>query len=300
MTSADNGAGARAGICHQRHLAQRLDPAFDGATGAAFGPNGPMTKVIVGTNPAFAKQIRQLHHLAAQTHQQNAAKIRVARIALQGAHQGGVALIRPRHATARGMGNRHNTVDIAQSLEPIGLFGLLCNKARHRTRAVHRSQNPQIIARAHRPIGAVIALKAARGVGRLQRHSGGCKVIILPMVGHCDIVDMHMRARCNRLGRCADDLAIAGDRCPLRNRPIGKLVAARDPLGQQDAKAFTACGQIGKGDINIILGVQAQGQRHRGLGLRKARSAHSRSTRSLLVFIIKDRMARAARPDNCF
>ena len=89
-----------AGLCHLRQFAQSLDAAFDGAAGAAAFLNGHMLELAIGAQAGLADQRRDLQHFTAQTDQQDAREIRVLGIALQGAEQGLIAFIIPRHAAA--------------------------------------------------------------------------------------------------------------------------------------------------------------------------------------------------------
>ena len=250
---------ARGLIGHFGHLAQHLHAALDGLARAAGLLDRHVAEIAVGPHPRLADQVGHLHHLAAQSHQQDAREIRIARVSRQGAEQRVIALILARHAAAGAMHNRHDPVDIGKVVQPAGLFDPFRDEARDRAGAVHRGQNSNIVARAHPAIGAVVPQECtALCRGGQGAHFGRMGIVLL-MRAHAQIVGMDMLARRDGPGRNTDDLAIADDVFALRHCPRRNLVPARHWPGQgcRDIGHNAAGTQIAQRDDDIVSGIQA-------------------------------------------
>jgi hypothetical protein len=108
----DRGGGAGGAVRDLGHLLQHLEPGVDGAAGAAGLLDRHVAEVAVRAHPARADQVGDLHDLAAEAHEEDAAEVRVARIARERAEERVVALVRPRHAAAGAVDDGHDAVDV--------------------------------------------------------------------------------------------------------------------------------------------------------------------------------------------
>ena len=144
----------------------------------------------------------------------------------------------------------------------------LGDELRHRGRAVHGRQDADVVARADLAVAAHEA--AERAPLRLGYHRDRPHVlpdgVVAGELAHAAIVHMDVLARCDVLGREADDLVELADRLAERDRPRRHLVPGGNALG--DGQPFPVERRAGQdvdpGDHDIVVRVQADGERGRG------------------------------------
>jgi hypothetical protein len=246
----ETGAGARAAL---------FATALDRAAGAAGLLDRHVAEVAVGPHSPCADEVGDLHDLAAKAHEEDAAEVRVARIARERAEERVVALVRPRHAAPGTVDDGDDAVDVGVVGEPRGLLGGFGDEARDGAGAVHRGEDAEVVARAHLSVGAVVAHEGPflgrRGEGAAVLAEG----VVLLVFAHAEVVGVDVVACGDVLGRRADDLAVAVDRGAFRNVRQGDLVAALH-LGPGDDPELgegAAGGHVLERDGHVVGGMQA-------------------------------------------
>ncbi|MCY1534226.1 hypothetical protein D9M68_695890 [compost metagenome] len=254
----------------RQHLLDAFDTPIDHLPRATDLLNGHGLEGVGLGKPVALLHLVDLEGLAAQAHQQGSAQIGIGGIAPLGAAENLVALASQIHGTAGAVHERNDAIDIGILVEDAGAVDRLGHEFGDGGRAVHRSQNADIVAGAHLAIGAAIALEGrALGDGHHVGRNGalGKSVVVgQRAVGaaHATIVLVHPIAGHNGILGKADDLPEFDDRLARADGTGGELVAARHapdndhPLGRIGADI-----EIGQGHPDIVGGVE-----HKGLGLR--------------------------------
>ena len=163
------------------------------------------------------------------------------------------------HAAARPVRQRDHAVDMRIGVERAGMVHPVGDVADHRRRAVHGRAERDEVARADAPVGAAQALEGRlRGVAVLHRPEVDADAVILVVLAHRAIVDMHMGAGRNVLRRRADDLAEFDDRLAGADGPGRDLVAHRHRARDGHALAVErrAGRQGGDRDDDVVLRVK--------------------------------------------
>ena len=146
--------------------------------------------------------------------------------------------------------------------EDAGALDLLGHEARHRSGAVHRGQDREIVAGAGLAAGAPEALEGRLLGGRQERlghRAFGELVVALEIRPHGEVVLVHPIAGRDRLRGEADDLAELQHRRPGRDPDGRHLVALRDPGARREALARRLAGfEHVDRHHDIVLRLQAE------------------------------------------
>ena len=145
----------------------------------------------------FFLHAADLKHLAAEPDHQGRANVGVSGVAPLRAHERVESHALGGDAATRAMHERDDAVDIRVVGKDFGAFDLLRDQPRDRRRAIHRSQNREIVARPDLAVGAPKALK-----GRLLLNGQDvlearvlAKMIVAREFLDCAIVLVHPVAR---------------------------------------------------------------------------------------------------------
>ena len=224
------GGCARHRIDLRQHLA---DAGLDGVDGRAGAT------VVLDRQPVKPRGLSQLllhagdlHHLAAQTHEQRGPDVRVPGMPGQHPLQRDPPRTAVGHPAARSVGKGHHPVDIrivgqrALGLQFVG------GAADDRRRTVDRRHQRHEVARADLSAVAVIALKlqfppAMPVKSRPRGRKPGAGGLVAVVIAKGQVVAVNVIARRDVAGGIADDLPVLHHRRPPRDVRAGDLVSGR-------------------------------------------------------------------------
>ncbi len=173
------------------------------------------------------------------------------------------------HAAAGLVGQRDHAVDIGKIGQRIVvrervLLKYIGDQARDMRAAIHGSEDADIVAGRHPPVGTADAVEGRGQIEIRHRLDVDAIGVVLGEIAHAAILGVDVLAGRNRRRGETDDLAVAMDRLADRDRPGRDLVARRNPFDRGDAvRHHHARRQARPRDQDGIVGMQAD---HGGRG----------------------------------
>ncbi len=107
------------------------------------------------------------------------------------------------------MDDRNDAINVRVLVEKTGLLRCFRNEFCDRARAVHRGENANVVPGACLAIGAAVTLKGAGFVCGGQSGVLTCVTVILVVLTHTKIVNVHMFASVDVCLRLTDDLSVS-------------------------------------------------------------------------------------------
>ena len=239
------------------------------------------------TNAVFLLHAADLKHFAAEPDHQSRADVGICGVAPLRSHQRLESLALGGDAAASAVHQRDDAVDGGVIGKNSGAFDLPRDQARDGRRAIHRSQDGEIVARPDFPVRPAEPLKARPVLDRRDRL-GACvlaEMIVAREVLHGAIVLMHPLARGDRTRGETDDLPKLADR---RARVYGgdrHLMAFRNALASGDAaRRSDAGGDLVDRDDDVVRSVEAQSAGRCHDFFYRSRMVHLRQEQSGALF----------------
>ncbi len=128
-------------------------------------------------------------------------------------------------------------------------------------RAVHAGQDADVVAGGHPAIGPLDAHERGFAPRRIGLDVGAEGVVALE-IAHRQVVRVHVLAGRDRPAGEADDLVVAAHRLAGGDRPGGDLVPGRDQALDDHVLGGGAADELGAGDQDVVLGMQADEGSH--------------------------------------
>ncbi|CUX10688.1 hypothetical protein AGR7C_Cc10070 [Agrobacterium deltaense Zutra 3/1] len=254
---------AAGGVDHRQHGLDLGNCRIDRLAGAAVLLDRHGAQPLTLFHLVMFENGRDLVGFTTEADQQNAAEIRMAGVALNGADQQAVTFRFRIQRTAAAMGQRHDAIDIVETIKAALLVEIIRDVTRNRGGTVHRSDDADIVSCSDATEAAVITLESPAFGFRHHALFFDIDAELMRVFGrhHGEIVQVHVPAGLDILGGDTDDLSVFQHLIARFDELQGHLVPAPDQLERcQIAPARRAAGRNGPTrHCDIVVGVQQNG-----------------------------------------
>ncbi|MNZ79319.1 hypothetical protein D3C78_979200 [compost metagenome] len=255
--------GAAGGVDHWQHGLDLGDRRINRLAGAAMLLDRHGAQPLTLFHLVMFEDGGDLVGFTAEADQQNAAEIRMAGITLNGADQQAVTFRFCIQRTAAPMGQRHDAIDIVETIKAALLVEIIGDVTRYRGGTVHRSDDADIVSRSDATEAAVIPLERPALGFRQHALFFNIDTELMGVFGrhHGKIVQVNMPAGLDILCGDADHLSVFQHLVSGFDEFEGHLMSAPDQFERrQISPARCAAGRNGPTrHRDIVVGVQQNG-----------------------------------------